>query len=1133
MTPKNLSPPTNQPSVSSFFKRKSPPSSQAWSESFPSKKPRVLANDQSLKQADATSANPIEIEDSPSPSANDSSSSVSYIPPPPSTTVAFRPPSRAPSVVPLYPKAGTTASAKERLRKLAYVEESESVRKSETVITNIDKKEREEEEDTSKKIRHELFKSRLLGVDFGRRRSLDLENAQDAAISAADPGSDQNGEAVEEGQPTSSASKMQSLKQKLSARGVAKGAGKAKEMLGPSGKSYTPLEKQILDLKEKYPGILLIIEVGYKFRFFGEDAKIASRYLNIVAFPDRNFMTASIPIHRVDIHVKNLITHGYKVGVCRQIETAALKKSGDNRNTPFIREMKELYTATTFVDELSSFDSTSEFERAAAVPPSNALFILAKCTESDRGEKLSETNKQMMGMVSVVPSTGDVIWDEWEVGSRGDLETRLTHINPQEFLLPTSRLSKETEGLLTDVAERGNIRLERYQDDMSFDKAQIYLSSFHSGEGKNKAVFSTLTDFPKAVVLALAYAVRYLEDFNLSSSLLHTETSFTRFTGLSHMLLNANTLNNLEVYRNSDDGGEKGSLFWLLNHCVTRFGSRLLRQWVGRPLINQTILQARVDAVEELLTDTDGRVEKLIDLLKGLYDLPRGLARIQYGKSSPKELVTLLIQFRRLGSSYSSVSSFTFESDILRSIVSSLAGILEPVEELLKEIYEKAAREGEIDSLWKDENKFPEIAETKALIDKCDRDLFTVLSEIRILLKRPKLEFSTVSNINNLIEVRQTDAKKVPKNWIKISSTKLVVRFHTPEILKILREKEQYKETLVSVSASSFRAFLREVNEFYDIFRSVTHHLATLDCLLSLAKTANQPGYTKPVLVDEPNLDVKGGFHPVLAALSDETYVPNDLVMSAKNGRSKIITGPNMGGKSSLVRMVCLIVLMAQIGSYVPASAVTMGIHDAIHTRMGASDDITGGQSTFMVELSETSEIIHSATDRSLIVLDELGRGTSTFDGMALAEAVLYHLVTKTRSNNLFITHYPLVATSLAKQLEDVSNWHMGFRQIPRPDGSHEITFLYRLSPGLARASFGVECARLAGLPDEVLRVADKQSRLLEESVRLKIDRSRVRHMKTFIRVALNYKNEKEREEKRVEHAGLQAGRALLNFEQL
>ncbi|KAG8968832.1 Mismatch repair protein msh3 [Tulasnella sp. 425] len=896
---------------------------------------------------------------------------------------------------------------------------------------------------------------------------------------------------------------------------TAKGKTRKVKEVGPEGQEYTPLELQVKACKEAHPECLLLFEVGYKYRFFGTDAQIASKELGIACWMDRNFMTASIPVHRKTVHVKKLIAQGHKVGIIGQTETAALKKVGDNKGGPFERQLTELYTATTYVDELDSADDESR-----ASPPTLTCLV-----ESLLGG-MGADQRVLIGMVSVIPSTGEVTYDEWEDGHmRTELETRITHIRPAELLIPgPKRLSKSTAKMLEYFTGNKrfnagrNIRVERFSEQMSYTDAFGFVKNFYtSGERSSQRgdVMATIVDFPKQVIIALAHAIQYLTNFKVADAFLEA-TFFSTFASRTHMLLNGTTLTNLEIYRNSTDFTEKGSLLWILDHTKTRFGSRMLKSWIGRPLVDKSILQERIDAVEEILDEPPSAYDKLASLLKGLPDLARGLARITYGKCTPKELATLLTAYQRIGNAFEPLedpSHAGFKSALWNDIVSSLPRLRKPVSQLLEVInLSKARSDDKKSELWVDDEQFEELANCKFALLLIESDLKEELkssaselinAELALTLdQRPTLNWTTVAGNEYLIEVRHAEANKVPANWLRVSSTKAYMRFHTPEVKRKLEEREQQRERLVKESEAAWQSFLSLCNQYYAVFRDVTSKLATADCLQSLAVVAVQPGYRKPNIIDDDKLEIVDGRHPMAEAVRSDPFVPNSVTIGGGETRTKIITGPNMNGKSTCCRMIALITIMAQVGSYVPATRASLSLHDCILTRMGAADDLARGHSTFMVELQETSDIMRQATSRSLIILDELGRGTSTHDGQAIASAVLEYLQTIKRPKILFITHYPLLAAEFAEEFEDVANLHMAHGLgAKRPDGTTAVNFLYRLAPGMASGSYGIECGRVAGLPPSVLAAAQKRS----DSMKADIERTAGSHKwKALLETALN-----------------------------
>ncbi|KAL7283069.1 hypothetical protein ACG7TL_002493 [Trametes sanguinea] len=872
------------------------------------------------------------------------------------------------------------------------------------------------------------------------------------------------------------------------------------EEIGPSGQTYTPFELQVRALKAKHPGTLLMIQSGYKMLFFEEDAKVASKELGVVCFPKRNLHTAMIPLHRRDVHLKKLLSQGYKVGIVEQTETAALKKASDTRNELFEREVTHLYTAATYVDDLNSLD---ELDPNAAPP------LMCLLEEPTGGMGTDE--RVTIAMIVIAPSTGDVVWDEFDDNHmRTELETRMVHTKPYELLLPGKKLSPHTEKMIQHFADHSHtehrMRLERFSKQMSYTDAFTLLSKFYTDRGQSADapndtstgdLMAAITEFSKLVVIALAHAVKYLSTFHVADALRETRF-FSKFTERTHMLLNANTLTNLEIYRNETDYTTKGSLIWILDRTSTRFGARLLKSWIGRPLIDSQALRERTEAVEEMLANKSPKLTQLRE-----------------------ELVVLLKAFRKVSSAFApphpaqsqqTVASAGLKSRVLVGIVEALPRLCDPVKEICDAIDFSAAEQGKEDVMWTDVDRYPALDSLTASIQVVESELVDELKAIRKLIKKPALQYTTWNGEEYVVEIRKDERRDIPANWTLLS------RYHTPQVRAKIQERAQYKEALTAEAHKAYLSFLAEITEkYYTLLRDAVNKLAVADCLFSLAQVAAQEGYSRPEFVKGSSdgkapevadevLEIVEGRHPMIEALRTDPFVPNSLKMGGSETRHKIITGPNMGGKSSVVRMTALCAIMAQVGSYVPAKSMKLSLLDGVLTRMGgkqilsavdtwvlngilASDELARGRSTFMVEMQETSDILQMATPRSLVVLDELGRGTSTFDGMAIAGAVLQHLVESVKCKTLFITHYPQVATDLERMFpSDVGNMHMGFTEETRIDGSREVTFLYRLEPGLVAESFGVECARLAGLPESVLQIAASKAanmrQVIEERVR-------------------------------------------------
>ena len=865
----------------------------------------------------------------------------------------------------------------------------------------------------------------------------------------------------------------------------------------------TPMEEQYLDIKRKHLDTIIIMEVGYKFKFFGEDARSAAKELSIVCIPGKfrydehiseahidRFASASIPVHRLHVHVKRLVGVGHKVGVVRQLETAALKAAGDNRNTPFVRKLTNLYTKGTYIDDVEGLEAPTGAP-AGGAPASGYLVGITEHNAKGWGTD----EKVHVGLVAVQPATGDVIYDDFEDGfMRSEIETRLLHIAPCEILI-IGDLSKATDKLVQHLAGSktnvfgDRIRVERVEKPKTMAaQAYSHVSNFYADKMKasnsihdEKASrnLEKVLKLAECVTICLSAMITHLSDYGLEHVFDLTKY-FQSFSARSHMLLNGTTLTSLEIYQNQTDHTEKGSLFWTLDRTRTRFGQRLLRKWVGRPLLLRAELERRIAAVEELRAEQPTmRVDKISHLLSQIKsDLEKSLIRIYYGKCSRPELLIVLQTMQRIAIEFNSVkkpADAGFESDMVNEAIAALPTISEDVVSYLDQINPEAAKADDKYAFFREEFESEDIVTHKLGIASVEQDLDAFRSVAAEKIRKKRVDYVTVAGIEYLIEVDNTQLKNVPASWAKISGTKKVSRFHTPEALRLIRERDQHKEALAASCDAAFAKLLADISSKYQSFRDCVQALATLDCLLSLATIANQPGYVKPEYTDETCIMVQQGRHPMVEQLLLDTYVPNDINLASDKTRGLLITGPNMGGKSSFVRQIALIAIMGQIGSYVPAESAKLGMLDAVFTRMGAFDNMMAGESTFMVELSETSDILKQATPRSLVILDELGRGTSTHDGVAIAQAVLDHVIRTKRSLTLFITHYQGLSV-LAKGFEhgELKNVHMKFTETGN-DGQ-EITFLYEVGEGVAHRSYGLNVARLANVPATVLDVAAMKS---------------------------------------------------------
>ncbi|XP_019619134.1 PREDICTED: DNA mismatch repair protein Msh3-like [Branchiostoma belcheri] len=906
---------------------------------------------------------------------------------------------------------------------------------------------------------------------------------------------------------------------------------------GTGYRKMTPLEQQVVYIKSEYPDALLVVECGYKYRLFGDDAVIAAKELGFVSYIDHNFMTCSFPNQRLFVHVRRLVAKGHKVGVVKQTETAALKAAGDKPRDLFTRELSALYTKSTMVGEdVNPILTAIEGEADIATVAAPSTFLMAVCELPVQDAILANRGAIQIGIMAVQPSTGEIIYDGFvDNKARSELATRISHIQPVELLIPP-KLSDETERLIADITansprEDDRMRLERiahkafnyqhavdrvvefYGEKTTEESKQEKTSPKQESpqqetpkKGKKKVkspgdsseeketVLAQIfqLNFPQAVVCCLSALIIYLKDFGLQRALRITKNTQPFQKELDHMILNSTTLKNLEIFANQTDGNERGSLFWVLNHTRTKFGARTLKTWLGKPLLKLSEIEQRQEAVTEITQDRLEVLRKAEVMLGKLPDLERGLASIYHKKCSTAEFYSIVSALDKVAvelHGYQSIADNQLKSNLLKTILIEVPAFLDGTAKFLSLVKEKAAKLGMKNDLFEDWSQFPAVMKTKEEIDVVTAALRDHRREIRLTLKNPSQDYVMVGGVEFLVEVRNNLLELVPQDWTKVSATKTATRFHTPVAREMYAMLQRLREQLTLDCQQAWLNFVDTFCENYYQYKKAVDHLATLDCLFSLANVAKQDGYCRPFFIDGGTLiHIQNGRHPVIDVLLDEQeqFVPNSTQMDGDGKRCMVISGPNMGGKSSYIRQVALIVIMAQVGCYVPAESASLGIVDAVMSRMGASDDIAHGRSTFMVELQEAAEILNHATSRSLVILDELGRGTSTHDGVAIAYATLQHLVTEVKSLTLFVTHFPPLGELEALYPESMCNYHMAFlteANRPKAPLPEVVTFLYQLVPSMAAHSYGLNVAQLANIPPSILQVAAVKSKELETVV--------------------------------------------------
>ncbi|CDK27179.1 unnamed protein product [Kuraishia capsulata CBS 1993] len=865
----------------------------------------------------------------------------------------------------------------------------------------------------------------------------------------------------------------------------------------------TPLEQQFVELKSNNPESVLAIRVGYKYKFFGEDARVVAGLLDIMLLdgkfsidlknpPPRDKMHSryaycSIPDNRLHIHLKRLLGAGLKVGVVEQTETAALKSNSANKSKIFERDISRVYTAATYIDDNEAGESILSLDRGGG-------YILA-VSESD-------------GLISVVGVhllSGEIVYDTFADGAmHSEFETRLFHLYPVEIMVvgEISHLTSRTlDGFKSHVYKHDNATTLRVLS-REREVTGIYYDEFtRLLENSPSTLDLFLNQLTADVQQCCAQLAVYLKEFGLAS-VFEVSSNYNKFADLNRrMILDANTLQNLEIFRNYTNGKEVGSLLYLLDHTRTKFGGRLLRKWLYQPLMNYEDIAGRSASVDDILNGDNRRIfERLGGFLHSTPDLEKGLAKIHYKRTKRKETYILVRQFVELIGLFCNFETLTeqnFRSKHLYDLLMTTQHIckdeLGGFKDLLNMIRSDAAMdEADLDQQRAQFFKYDYFESLKSgdiEVKEVEKELETELVQIKTFLKRPAMTYDCHANDPYLVSVRNTQVKSLPSDWVKISGTKSVSRFKTPEMVR-LQKQLQYKQGLLLQECDRcYLEFLEKIDQSFILLKRLVNTLAELDCLFSLAAVAiGNSDYTRPTFVHKQVISLRKSRNPVAEVVhSSKHYIANDVEMSEEDSRILIVTGPNMGGKSSFIKQIALTVIMAQMGSFVPAETATLGVFDSVFIRMGAQDEIMKGKSTFEVELSECSTILRQCTDKSLVLLDEVGRGTSATDGLAIAHSILDFLITTEgkRPFTLFITHFPALESFEDSHGPVVKNVHMGYR-LEKSSGSdvEDLVFLYKLARGVCRESYGLNAARLANIDERILK------RGLEISSRMRADHS-------------------------------------------
>jgi DNA mismatch repair protein MutS len=811
----------------------------------------------------------------------------------------------------------------------------------------------------------------------------------------------------------------------------------------------TPMMQQYLGIKADHPHTLLFYRMGDFYELFFEDAEKASRLLNITLTKrgtsnGEPIKMAGVPFHSVDQYLARLVKLGESVAICEQIGDPATSKG------PVERKVQRIITPGTLTD--ANLLPAREDRALLAVAPGKGL------------------NAHRAGLAWMVLASGDCWLAECEIS---ELQSEIERLGPAEVVMPERIIQKALEGgesLRWYTALTETSIAKSSLPDWQFDE-QRGLQRLTQQMGTQDLSGFDAADQTLSVAAAnglLAYVDRTQGDKA------GTLQSLRTFRPQKYLLLDAVARRNLELITTLS-GEESPTLFSVLDHCATAAGARLLRFWLQNPERAQVIAAARHDAIGLLNRNTiaNETVAAWLHLqLEGCADGERIATRIRMASVRPRELVALLDLLDHAKQLQAAFVHLT-ESLLLQSLHAQLQVPDAMAEQLrLQLLTEPAAniRDGGVFARGFDS----ELDELRSIDENCGEFLLQMEAQERERtgIANLKVGFNSVHGF--FIEISQGQLDKVPLEYKRRQTLKNAERFITPELKTFEDKALSAKERALNREKYLYEQLLNDLLPFLTALQQCAKAIAQLDVLANFARLAQRDGWVAPRFVTQPGIEIRAGVHPVVKR-QVERFIPNDTVLNERRSLS-MITGPNMGGKSTFMRQTALIVLLAYVGSYVPAQQCVLGPIDRLFTRIGAADDLAGGRSTFMVEMTEAAAILNAATSQSLVLMDEIGRGTSTFDGLSLAHAIAARLASHNRSLTLFATHY-FELTQLATQFENVFNQHLAAAEAPNKG----IVFLHEVQDGPASQSYGLEVARLAGLPTAVIKQAKIVLRKLED----------------------------------------------------
>lgn len=798
-------------------------------------------------------------------------------------------------------------------------------------------------------------------------------------------------------------------------------------------KYMTPMLKQYLDIKKQYSNSILFFRLGDFYEMFFNDAELASKELGL-ALTNRNNQKVKekevpmcgIPHHSADTYIARLIKKGYTVAICEQVEESGKSK------TLLKREVIRVITPGTVLDE--------------------------SLLDSDKNNYITtvHNNKKGFGIATCDITTGEFFAISFPLDEERGVIDEISRISPSEIIIHEDFiLRREIESVL-------QISCTKFLP-WAFEYINAYKTLCDHFNTKNLKGFG-IEENENCIIVA-GSLLEYLNQTHMNG-LSHIST-IRKHTKDNCLLLDINSRNSLEIVRSRRTNDKKGSLLWVLDKTVTPMGARKLRKWVEEPLINLKQIAQRQDTISEFLQHKILK-EELKDLLRNVKDMDRLLSKISYGSATSTDLLSLKTTLSILPKIKEAIAPL--QSSTIKKIHSKF----NTLSKIYKLIHNNIVEEGEglIKQGVNTELDAHKESKTKGV------DWLMELEENernKTGIKNLKIKFSKV--FGYCIEVSNSHKNLVPQTYIRRQTLTNAERY-TTSALKELEEKIlNAEDNIKEIESLLYKNILKQVADESNSIINTSDKISDIDALLSLAIVAEKNNYVRPLMNEAGNIDIKNGRHPVLEEIITQDFIPNDTNLTSDR-RVHIITGPNMAGKSTHMRATALIVLMAHIGSFVPSDYATISIVDKIFTRIGASDDLATGQSTFMVEMNEVSNILNNATQNSLVILDEIGRGTSTYDGLCIAWAVIEHICSVIKCKTMFATHYHEL-TQIENKIGGVKNYCVPVEEI-----RGELVFLRKVTEGSIDKSYGIQVARLSGIP---YSVTSRANQLMSKLMRMNI----------------------------------------------